>query len=131
MQRIDIGLHSVTSFAWSTFGTAYTRAIFQVDGKTLLSIHVLMTWTSGEVTSSITGFKYRIGVLSWPIEQSICTADSFTFWFWWWMISTYRGLPTILLYCIDLFLFWESIYQRIYKFIFFFGARFQCFKFLF
>ena len=39
---IDVGLNSVTSFAWSTFGTGHTRAIFQVDGKTLLSMHVLM-----------------------------------------------------------------------------------------
>ena len=42
MQRIDIGLNSVTSFAWSTSGTGHTSAIFQVDGKTLLPMHVLM-----------------------------------------------------------------------------------------
>ena len=44
MQRIDIGLNSVTSlaFAWCTFGTQHILAIFQVDGKTLLSMHVLM-----------------------------------------------------------------------------------------
>ena len=42
MKRIDIGLNSVTSIVWSTFGTGYTRAIFQVDGKTMLSMHVFM-----------------------------------------------------------------------------------------
>ena len=42
MQRIDIGLNSVTSLAWSTFGTGHTRGILQVDGKTLLSTHVLI-----------------------------------------------------------------------------------------
>ena len=39
---IDVGLNSVTSFAWSTFGTGHTCAFFQVDGKTLFSMHVLM-----------------------------------------------------------------------------------------
>ena len=43
MQRIDFGLNSITSFVWSTFGTGYTCAISQVDGKTLLSMHVLIT----------------------------------------------------------------------------------------
>ena len=42
IQRIDIGLNYVTSFAWSTFGTGHTRPIFQVDGKTLLSMHMLI-----------------------------------------------------------------------------------------
>ena len=42
MQRIDIGLNSVISFAWSTFGTGHTRSIYQVDGKTHLSMNVLM-----------------------------------------------------------------------------------------
>ena len=42
MQRIDISLNFATSLAWSTFGTGHTRAIFQVDGKTLLSMHVLI-----------------------------------------------------------------------------------------
>ena len=43
MKRIGIGLNSVTSFPWSTFGTGHTRAIFQIDGKILLSMHVLIT----------------------------------------------------------------------------------------
>ena len=68
MQKIDIGLNSVTSFAWSSFGTGHRRAIFQVDGKTLLSMHVLMILTNAVVTSSTTGFKYCIGILSWPVE---------------------------------------------------------------
>ena len=42
MRKIDIGLNSVTSFASATFGTGHTRPIFQVDGKTLLSMHVLI-----------------------------------------------------------------------------------------
>ena len=43
MQKIDISLNFVTSFAWSTFGNGHTRAIFQVDGETVLLMHVLMT----------------------------------------------------------------------------------------
>ena len=69
MERIDIGLNSVTSFALSTFSTGHKSAIFQVDGKTLLSMHVLMIQTIGEVTSSTTGFNYRIGMSSWPVKQ--------------------------------------------------------------
>ena len=65
MQRNDIGLNFVTSFAWSTFVTGHIRAIVQVDWKTLL----LMIWTNGEVTSSTTGFKYDIVMSSWPVEQ--------------------------------------------------------------
>ena len=42
MQWIDIGLNSVTSFVLSFFGTRYTCAIFQVEEKTLLLMHVLM-----------------------------------------------------------------------------------------
>ena len=42
MQRIDIGLNSVTYFAWSTFSTGYTSAIFQANAKTLLPMHVWM-----------------------------------------------------------------------------------------
>ena len=42
MQRIDIGLNYVIPFAWSTFGTGHTLAIFQVDWKTLSLMHVLM-----------------------------------------------------------------------------------------
>ena len=64
MQRIDIGLNSVTSFVLSFFGTRYTCAIFQVEEKTLLLMHVLMT-------SSTTGFKYHIRMPSWTIEQSL------------------------------------------------------------
>ena len=40
MQRIDIGLNSVTSFACSSFSTGHTSAVFQVDAKTLFPIHV-------------------------------------------------------------------------------------------
>ena len=42
MERIDISLNFATSLAWSTFGTGHTRAIFQVDGETVLSMHVFM-----------------------------------------------------------------------------------------
>ena len=42
MQRIYIGLNSVTSFVWSTSGTGHTPAIFHFDGKTLLSMRVLI-----------------------------------------------------------------------------------------
>ena len=39
---INIALNSVTSLAWSTYGTGHTHAIFQVDEKALLLRHVLM-----------------------------------------------------------------------------------------
>ena len=43
-----MGLNSVTSLAWSTFGAGYTLAVFQVDGKTFLLMHVLMIEPMGK-----------------------------------------------------------------------------------
>ena len=56
MQRTDIGMYLVTSIGLSIFGIGHTLAIFQAVGKTLLSMQLLIIFTTGEAISSTTGF---------------------------------------------------------------------------